>query len=208
MYYQNYEDYMRAVLGYPVDSSIYQRNDSYFMEQMPNYINEKQIEEMYPQIYKTLNPLVCSACDGLSGEITNQMLENMVDEIYKKVELNNEIMVRINIENRDIEKTEKISKTNNIQNRTNEPTIANRSFEQEDRQARRNPLLQDLIRILILNRILGGFPPNRPPRPPFPGPRPPHGGPGGRPPFPPPGVRPPRPRTMMSNEYNDDYTNF
>ncbi len=48
-----------------------------------------------------------------------------------------------------------------------------------------NPLLRDLIRILILNQLLGGglFHGRPPMRPPFPGP-----GPYGRPPFP--GQRP------------------
>ena len=128
----------------------------------------------------------------------------MVESIYSKIESNNEIMIQINIENRDTEKISK-SSTNNIQNRaTSESSQIKKNTISEDRQARRNPLLQDLIRILILNKILGGTLPNRPPRPPYPGPRPPHGGPGGRPPFPPPGGMPPRPRTLMS----DEYTNF
>jgi len=55
-------------------------------------------------------------------------------------------------------------------------------------------LLRDLIRILILNRLLGGgrFP-ERPPRPPFPGP--------GRPP-----VRPPFPGPMQPRQV--DYDNY
>ena len=74
MYYQNYEDYMRAVLGYPVNNNVYTVNDNYYMEQIPTYINEKRLEEMYPQIYRTINPLVCSTCEGFSGELTQETL--------------------------------------------------------------------------------------------------------------------------------------
>jgi len=196
MYYQNYEDYMRTVLGYPTNNTFIGNDNLYNMDRVTTYDNRNNIEDMYPQLYKSINPIVCSVCDNFSGKLTEQILDNMVDEVYKKIELNNEIMVKINIENREVEKTEKsLKQATNTQNRTGEIT-ANRVNSSEDRQIRRNPLLRDLIRILILNRILGGLIPERPPRPPFPGPRPPHGGPGGRPPF------PPRPR-----EY-DNYTSF
>ena len=79
-------------------------------------------------------------------------------------------MSKINVENRSTENN-RVAKTaqssNVIQNRDIKDVV-------EDRRVRRNPLLRDLIRILILNRLLGG---NRPPkRPPYPGPRPPYGG--------------------------------
>ena len=210
MYYQNYEDYMRAVLGYPTNSNEYSRNDNYFMEQIPTYINDREIEEMYPQIYRTINPLVCNACDGFSGKLTQEILDNMVEDIYSKVETNNEIMIKINIESRDIDKNEKVSKSNltGVQNRNSENLVSSKVSTSEDRRTRRNPLLQDLIKILLLNRLLGGSFPNRPPRPPYLGSRPPQGGQGGRPPFPPPGGMPPRPRTLMPSEYNNNYTNF
>ena len=63
--------------------------------------------------------------------------------------------------------------------------------DREHRRFRRNRTLQDLIRILILNQLLGGnFRPPRP-RPPFPG----GPGPGPRPPFP--GGPGPNPRPPM-----------
>ena len=70
MYYQNYEDYMRAVLGYPVVGDTYFRNDSFYINQTPTYITETEIDTMYPEIYKLINPIVCSTCDGFSGNIT------------------------------------------------------------------------------------------------------------------------------------------
>ena len=131
-----------------------------------------------------------------------QVLEEMTEEIYQKISVNQEIMVHINVDNRssneittkkEVENRSSADKagiattratnivstnTNTARNAASKPT-ENRG-EEETRQIRvNNPLLRDLIRILILNQILGGNrPPQRPPRPPFPGPgMPPPGGP-------------------------------
>ena len=105
----------------------------------------------------------------------------------------------------------KITTRNNEEIRRNrENKVESTPTIREYRQTRRNSTLQDLIKILILNQLLGGnFRPPRPPRPrppfpdgPIPNPRPPFpGGPGSnpRPPFPDgPNPRPPmRPRDIM-----------
>lgn len=186
MYYQSYEDYMRSVLGYPIENrNTYQTN---YLENTQNcitpYQNTKELEEYYPEIYKIINPIVCEVCDKCNVPITRDIIENMIDEVYQKIEINNEIAIKINIENRNIEK--EIENRTNVQksniNRNNVISEPIRKVsEVENRQRRpQNPLLRDLIRILILNRLLGGNFQGRPPyqrppvRPPFPGgPRPP-----------------------------------
>ena len=182
MYYQNYEDYMRSVLGYPIVES----QDTY---QTQNYIlpnqNTKELEECYPEIYKLLNPIVCEVCNKCTVPVTREILENMVEEVYQKVENNNEILVNIQIENRNQEQ-EVENRTNNSVRMNSNRNSANqivsnqtmqRSTQIENRQKRpNNPLLRDLIRILILNQLLGGNFPNRPPRPRPPYPRPPFPG--------------------------------
>ena len=215
MYYQNYEDYMRSVLGYPRDAQdTYQMNyyndeiNRNYMEGM--YQDTKDIEDLYPDIFKAINPYVVDICSRCNCPVTRDILEDMVEEVYQKVENNNEVMVNINIvndsaiisreeENRSA--TQNTSNTANSQNnqisstRTNysRSNIQNNSSEslkrgmegtenRENRETRQrrphnNPFLRDLIKILILNKLLNNFPnrPNRPrpPRPPFPGrPRP------------------------------------
>ena len=197
MYYQNYEDYMRSVLGYPT-----QNCDTYPMNYFENtqncimsYQNTKELEACYPEIYKIINPIVCEVCDRCSGPITRDDVENIVEEVYKRIEINNEIAIKINIDNRSSEK-ETESRASTIKpnsNRTINNEQVRKSDEVENRQRRpSNPFLRDLIRILILNRLLGGgFLQGRPPRP-----RPPM-----RPPFPG-GPRPP-----MNRDY-DDYLKF
>lgn len=210
MYYQSYEDYMRNILGYPTENRY--TYDNYMVPEERFSSTSEEAEQLYPEIYKTINPLVCRECDGYTGPITNEAIESMVDRIYSNIEINNEIMIKINVDNRSLEDRSIINSKEN-ENRNSKEKIASnnskitnnelqknrdnlRSTEVENRQRRpNNPLLRDLIRILILNRLFGGgFFPGRPPRPrpPFPGP----GRPPVRPPFP--GGMPPRPRN-----YND-----
>lgn len=178
MYYQNYEDYMRSVLGYPIDNSNIYTYDAYNER---NYTNYEEMESLYPEIYRKINPLVCKECDGYTGPITKETVESMVDRIYSNIEMNNDIMININVDNRSVQDKTRTN-TKEIDNRNNNREL--RVVEAENRQRRpNNPLLRDLIRILILNRLFGGsFPgrPQRPPRPPFPEP----GRPPVRPPFP------------------------
>ena len=180
MYYQGYEDYMRSVLGYPIENhNTYRMN---YFEDTQNCImphqNTRELEDCYPEIYKIINPIVCEVCNKCNVPITRDVVENMVEEVYQRIEMNNEISIMINIDNRSSKKeTENIgnnTRINNIRNSNNEQL--RKVSETENRQRRpNNPLLRDLIRILILNRLLGGFfqgmPPRpRPPiRPPFPG---------------------------------------
>ena len=191
MNYQNYEEYMRSVLGYsPYTDRNYTYTDA--QEDIYNYANEiaisnttsQDLTSFYPEIYKIIYPMVCKACNMNSNrEITKDLLEQMTDEIYRNVEPE---------EQQTNSRTEIPLKNGDVINPNAKET---KQTARETRQT--NFLLRDLIRILIL-REFGR--PNRPPiRPPFPpdGGRPPMGGPGmpppnrpGRPPMGP----PPRPR--------------
>lgn len=185
MYYQNYEDYMRSVLGYPLESTY----DNYIIQNREyniNYQNNSELESMYPEIYKKINPVVCEVCERNKGNITKEVLEDMVEEIYQRIDINsNEIWLNINIDNNTASvqketqnKTVATTKTNPVRN-VAITEMSRQASQTENRQRRpNNPLLRDLIRILLLNKLLGGGFPNRPPRP-----KPPFPGQGGRPPF-------------------------
>ena len=230
MYYNDYEDYMRNVLGY---NNIRDNTYSYYNRDTSN----SNIEQMYPEIYKIINPMVCRACDNNTQPISEYMIEQMTDDIYdnvvNRVEIQNVINLNIGttrdedmevVLNREEEHARNSSVNNNQQNRsgasfsnntssstsqnnslskTSSNSIASKVTESEVRETRsprrRNTLLRDLIRILILNRLIR---PGRPNRPPY---RPGPGGPiGPRPGFPGMPPRPPMPRIedeYMSNEY-------
>ncbi|MBQ2917598.1 MAG: hypothetical protein IJE59_05530 [Clostridia bacterium] len=193
MDYQNYEEYMRSVLGYsPYVGNDYTYTDeqediyAYSNEVMPN-AQVQDLSAFYPEIYKIIYPMVCKVCNTNSGrELTKELLEQMINEIYSNVEPEQEIDSSV--------RNQAPLKNGDVRNPNAKEPIAP---AKETRQT--NFLLRDLIRILIL-REWGR--PNRPPmRPPFPGGRPPMGpgGPGNmQPPRPGPGRPPmgpqPRPR--------------
>lgn len=170
MNYQNYEDYMRSILGYPVNNPNTYYNDTaqdYMPQQVAGTIEENP--EWYPEIYKVIYPMVRKACDdNQNAEITEDLIENMTNVIYTNIEVG------------DVEVSGNQSQT--LQQELKNGDVPNpRAKMQQPRETRQlrqnNPLLRDLIRILILREF---FDRRRPNRPPFPG-RP---GSGPRPPFP------------------------
>lgn len=220
MYYQNYEDYMRSVLGYPAEpentyesfnySSIvpYERQSVSF-----NQINNTNSEmmDLYPDIYKIVNPMVCKICEANTKPITRQLVDQMTDEIYLNLESQPEfdtiVNIKVNTQKANVEKNtrpvnlssssnDNSSATKSKINSSKEEIKENRQDSIESRQARPNNMLRDLIRILILNRLLNGNFPNRPPRP--------------RPPMPPhrPTMRPPYFRQEDNERYYDEYFRF
>mgnify|MGYP001106884007 CR=1 FL=1 len=231
MYYQNYEDYMRQVLGYPInDPNIYETYD-YRNDQM----TQDTYSEYYPDIYHLVFPMVCKVCETNTQPITRELVEKMTDEVYMAIEdTSTTVNIRVNAskteENRTSNsntsrnnseemrtsksRTERMSKSmnNNTENRevkaSNTSVVENRESSPIGETRHSNSTLRDLIKILILNQIFGNRPrPPRPPRPPFPG------GPGMPPPRPPfPGGRPPmgpggRPPMIQPREY-PDYLEF
>ena len=92
MDYQNYEEYMRSVLGY---SPYVDRNYTYTnsqedmynnymnMSETPNMQPTQNLTEFYPEIYKIIYPMVCKACNVNSNrEVTKDLLEQ-IKEIFQ-----------------------------------------------------------------------------------------------------------------------------
>jgi len=224
MYYQNYEDYMRQVLGYPInDPNIYEtydyRNEQMYQDtystrnQTVSTLSEEEIGKCYPDIYHLVYPMVCKVCETNTQPITRELVEKMTDEVYMAIEdTTTTVNIRVDtpkaVENRSTNVNKNSSEeTRNTKSRSEKGSksiVANSENREsviptaETRHSNFN--LRDLIKILILNRIFGNRPrPPRPPRPPFPG------GPG-RPPFP--GGRPPmgpggRPPMIQPRDYPD-----
>ena len=206
MYYQSYEDYMRSVLGYPMETQNtydsynystlpYERSQMYVNPTTTNYNNE--IMDLYPDIYKIVNPMVCKICESNTKPITRELIDQMTDEIYSSLESQPELDTIINVKintqtsigesnrssgssNASCTNSSKVKSNNErVDSKENRDSVESR----EDRQRRPNNILRDLIRILILNRLLGGgFFNNRPPRP-----------------------RPPRPPMRSPYSRNDGY---
>lgn len=184
MYYQNYEDYMRSMLGYQnpngMETPTYMMPDDYGFEDEQRD-DTTDYDNMYPEIYRIVYPMVCKACDDNTKPITEETIDEMTNTIFVNLEASSEqVNVKMELKNGD---------------------VRNPNAKQEPlKETRQNSALRDLIRILLIRELLRrrpGRPPMRP-RPPFPGgpgrppmpPRPPFPGGSGRPPMPP---RPPFP---------------
>lgn len=182
MYYNDYEDYMRSVLGYngssmrPYDTNNYMQSRNQGM--MPTYQSEfsnvqlqDNIEDLYPDIYKIIFPMVCKVCQNNTRPITNELVEQMTMEVYNNIEADDINIININVGTRDVSSKEQSSNERGTDVKSSQDKMENRQTEESRQRRPNNPLLRDLIRILILNRLLGGFRPGRPPfRPPFPRP--------------------------------------
>ena len=184
MYDNQYEEYIRSVLGYPSTANMNQ-NQMYQNEYPnPSQINMRDdLEDFYPEIYKIIYPMVQKACEKNMMVNSREEIEQMTDEIYSAIEDNNHINVNINLGN-----TISTTNMNRMQNRNEiskeeiqkkspeKQEVKNRNTEGESRISPRNNNLRDLIKILLIRELLrrrhNHFPP-RPPHHPHPPMRPP-----------------------------------
>lgn len=183
MFNNDYENYMRTVLGYPVNdtyniydnnSQIYNNNpmynnNSYFPYRATN-VNYNRYEEFYPEIYKILKPMVKKICDTPNrANFSDDNLRSMVDEIYDNIEQDIDV---INVNINTMQEAEQNRGNNNSRNsfKVSKSSNSNEISKEETRQkCCTNPTLKDLIKIMIIQELLQN---NRPPRPQMPGPNP------------------------------------
>ena len=160
MDYQNYEEYMRSVLGYGGIEPNYSYDTYYPRNEIE--LENNEAEKLYPEIYRIVNPEVENVCNkNRNKQVTDELVRSMTEEVYACVEAKSNLPLNVQV------KTE-------LKN----GDVRNPNAKQETRQ--RNYLLNDLIKILIIRNLLNNRPPFRPPYPP---PRPPFPGPGPRPPY-------------------------
>ena len=151
--YRGYEDYMQTVLGYSYGPDTYREAEIYNNIQMNSNIQD--LNRLYPEIYKIVYPVIQKVCARRTmSNITEEMISEMVEEVYRVIEPGDGI----------IEEKEPPLKNGDVRN----------PRAKDIRQQRRNPLLRDLIRILLLRELFDGRPGNFPggpmPRPPMPNP--------------------------------------
>lgn len=175
MYNNEYEDYMRSILGYPIQNemntynNVYGNSASFFPYRSGvTYANENNYESLYPEIYKILKPMVRKICDNTRYEsISNDTLEIMANEIYSNVESDIDV-INVNINTKEAETSGNFA-------RKDMSVRQNKTKDENSRNCCGNPTLKDLIKIMIIKQLIENNknrPPIRPPRPPFP--RPPY----------------------------------
>lgn len=174
MYNNEYEDYMRGILGYPIQNEIntynnaYGNNNSFFpYRSRIDYTNENNYENLYPEIYKILKPMVIKVCNNpIYGSISNNTLEIMANEIYNNIESDIDV-INVNINTKEAEPSGNLA-------RKDMSISQSKTKDEEARNCCGNPTLKDLIKIMIIKQLIENNV-NRPPigpRPPFP--MPPH----------------------------------
>ena len=177
MYNNPYEEYMRNSLGYNwmPNMNMMNMNKANFMNEMYETegeftCNQTSIEDMYPEIYRIIYPMVCKACMAVNENVTEDLVSRITNEIYVNVE-HMEIFNETRSSSISVSpQASKNVKSDSISNKISSSSNNSSSVRQETRQ--RNSLLRDLIRILVLRELIGN--PGRPrPRPPY---RPPFGG--------------------------------
>lgn len=141
MNYQNYDEYMRCLMGCQnMYSPMTQSMSQPMMFQHSNMdASADELERMYPEVYRVVYPMVCFACDNIRTPVNEQMIDMMTDDIYDRVEADGRINIELSVEVRD----SKLSIEETKENR------------QRPRPRRRNRFLRDLIRILLLRELLG-----------------------------------------------------
>ena len=185
MYSNPYEEYMRNSLGYNwmPNMNMNQANSMNEMYETEGEFtcNQTSVEDMYPEIYRIIYPMVCKACMAINENATEDFVSRITNEIYVNVE-HMEIFNETRSSSISVSpQVSKNVKSDSINNKISSSSNNSSNVRQETRQ--RNPLLRDLIRILVLRELIGNPRPPRLQRPPF---RPPFGGgfgPGPKPPF-------------------------
>ena len=153
-----YEEYMRDLLGWR-SPDIYGNSNNYRNMMLDNNIN---IEECYPEIYRIIYPMVQKACMQNTNPVTKEVVDQMTQEIYNNIEAENVINLNINLSN---EVRSSASPNDEIKSVASENREENR-VEDRVMPGRRNFLLNDLIKILLVRELSGR--PGRPglrPRP-------------------------------------------
>lgn len=79
-------------------NSTYRNDNNWYSAQ--NNVNSliSNPEELYPEIYRKINPAVCQMCDKNVEPLTKELLEQMTEQIYNTVEGDVNTVVNINVE--------------------------------------------------------------------------------------------------------------
>ena len=145
MNYQDYDEYMRSLMGYPnMRTSMNQPMNPGMTQFSSMDTCTDDLERMYPETYRVIYPMVCFACDNIRTPVTEETVDMMTDDIYDRVEADGRIKFDISVEVRNDEDTQ--------ENRQRRPR-------------RRNRFLRDLIRILLLRELIRRRRPRFPMRP-------------------------------------------
>lgn len=134
--YNNIDEYMQNVLGMNMPNTYMQGNNYYddFTQGMNTQMQD--FDKFYPEIYGIVYPVVQKVCSSRSGfNLGENEIMEMIEEVYNVVEPREE--------EKGQDRTAGKEKNGDVKN----PRVV------ETRRPHNNPLLRDLIRILIIREL-------------------------------------------------------
>ena len=176
MFYQDNNDYMRDLFFYGNNmNSNYPYGNNMMYENMQNpYMQNNNfqrpmqnqgmiLENMYPQIYKIIDPVANRVISNSNYKyMTEDVLNNMVDTVFNIVEgdvsnLTNNQTSAMQGDDTVTTNTNSVSNSNNnrSQNSSNSSSNDRRGNNiSMDNQSNSNRLLKDLIKIIIIKELI------------------------------------------------------
>lgn len=147
MYNSSYEEYMANVLGYNIrPQNTYQHMGNMYNMQQENHYEDMSLENLYPETYRMIYPMVQKVCMRATGVINEELISDMTNEVYNA-------MVE-----RETRQSKEVPKSGEMRNGTSQ------SIRRIEETRQNNFVLRDLIRILIIRELLRRRrPPRRPP---------------------------------------------
>ena len=139
---ESFDDYIRSILGYQNMNNMYIQNNSNNYN-LSNNNNREELENCYPEIYKIVYPMISQRCSTMSQPVTRETVENITDEIYSAIEVNSEINLNINLQNK--------TTGNRQENKVSTSNI----LKSEDKNEKR------IKNLLFLRKSIAFFPPCR-----------------------------------------------
>ena len=162
MYYPSYEDYMRDVFYF---NGLSNPNSNNFM---PQANMSQNLNSMYPSIYKIVYPVIQKVIAGNNYQFVNEeTVNNIVDVVIGITagDINN-------MENNEMRSNSNLcSGNNNVNNNSNNASnnssnnlnnngnnssnnCSNIQNNQINNSNNRNPLLRDLVKILVIRELI------------------------------------------------------
>ena len=115
------------------DCNSYNPMQYNYMNRNENILDTEEIERFYPEIYKTIYPMVQEACMQNTKPVNEELIEELTGQIYANIETGDIININVTVG----------------ENRENKDNVS------EDRQkGQRNRWVNDLIRILLIRELL------------------------------------------------------
>lgn len=172
MFYQDNNDYMRDSFYYGNgmnSTNSYNNNMMYGNMQNPYMQNNYQmpmqnpvnsLNNMYPQIYRIINPVINRVISNSNHQyMTEDNLNNMVDTVYNIVEGDVSSLMNTQSNSNSAQGDDTVSSatqnnTRGAQNTSNSTNERRGNSTTMDHQANNNGLLRDLIKILLIKELL------------------------------------------------------